>query len=971
MDNGARKKLRETVATLRRAVEDGLGETAGEQAWHAGMTLALEAAMAARGVTGPAPAFFGAARRLPPAVAERGRSLLAGCGELLGEPAALGWLHQFWHSGERAGLAGRTRGDQCAKIGAGTVVPATQVYSEDYMVAFLAENSLGALWLAGRPDSALAAGWRYLVRRPAAKAGRVRRARELTVCDPACGAGNFLLAAFDLLHGMYREEGAGDPAAACAAIVNGNLFGADIDGRAVAVARAVLWLRAKERAPALELAALPGLYANIVAAGERDGELGALLTAADAGEPLGRLLGRRYAVVLTNPPYLDKRDYAATVRAYLRRHYAAGAGNLYAAFILRCLALAEERVAMVTPQTFLYIRSYAKLRDEIFSRTAIRTLAHLGLGAFADAVVDAALFVLAVDGDAAEEGVYFKLLAAPRKAEALAAAVRGHNADERRPEVFVRTAAEATALPGGPLAYWLGDGLRTVLAGARPLREAADIVLGMKTADNARFVRRWWEVWGPDGAADGWAPYEKEASGFRYARRPAHYVRWTEGARRYYGSHYSAQLPNRKYWFREGLVYGLISSKSFTAKLLPAGCMTDMAASCVFPRDPQDAAFLLGLLNAKVYQGLLKMFNPTVNYQPGDLQRLPLPNVPAATREEIGRLALVAAAAAGELRAAEITDPGYRFAPAECLPLAARLPLRAGRLWLAALRQMLAAAAIDRLLADTLALPAPEAKALIDELGGSPDEWPALAGYDKLPPELADDGLPPPDEVRACGRAELAAANERLRVLYRDGPMHGQLPEEFFAGLVAQMRLHPITVYGLLSIGVGREGWRCPPLEKELAMDFVSVAVLSLLGHGWPGQAAAAGPGVMTLAAVRGTLDVYEGLAADFAALTGVTLDRWLAGSFFRRHVAQFKRRPVVWQLAGGPDSCLAHWRRAGDAAARCGLPDYAFEAAWGIRVNVAPLQAAGVLAAPVLAAGELARALGDWRRCREGEYLL
>ncbi len=980
MDNGTRKKLKETVAALRRLLESGLGDKAGELSWHAGMTLALDAAMAVRGVAGPAPVFFAGRESLPPGVAERVRELLAGCGELLAAPTALGWLHQFWHSAERAGLAGRTRGDQCAKIGAGSVVPATQVYSEPYMVDFLTENSLGALWLAGHPASPLAAGWRYYVRTTATEPVRVRKASELTVCDPACGAGNFLLAAFDMLYGMYREEGWEEPAAICAAIMNGNLFGADIDGRAVAVARAALWLRAREKAPDLDLAALPGLYANIVTADGRGEELGSLLTAADAGGPLGRLLARRYAVVLTNPPYLDKRDYGAAVRAYLRRHYAAGAGNLYAAFILRCLALAEACVAMVTPQTFLYIQSYAKLRNEVFGRTAVRTLAHLGLGAFADAVVDAALFVLAVGGKAEERGVYFKLLAAPRKAEALAEAVSCHNAGEGRPEAFVRTAAEATALPGGPLAYWLGEGLRAALAGAQPLSEAADIVLGMKTADNARFVRRWWEVWDREGAADGWAPYEKEASGFRYARRPAHYVRWTDEARKYYGSYYSAQLPNRKYWFREGLAYGLISSKAFTAKLLPAGCMTDMAASCVFPRDPQDAAYLLGLLNSQVYQGLLKMFNPTVNYQPVDLQRLPLPAVPAAAREEIGRLAMVAVAAAAELRAMEITDQGYRFAPAKCLPLAARLPQRATRLWLASLRQMVAADGIDRLLAGVLALPAAEAKALADEHGGSPGEWPALAGYHALPPELAADRLPPPATVRECGRAELSAVKERLRSLYISGPGHGQLPEEFFAKLVAHIRLHPVTVYALLECGIAKEGWRCQPLAKEQALDFASAAVLALLGHVWPGQTATAGPGMMDIAAVRVELDGLIArwedaprFAAEFAAVTGVALDRWLARGFFPRHVAQFKRRPVVWQLAGGPGSaaCLVHWRRAGEAAVLCGLPDYAPEAAWGIRVNVAPLQTAGALTAPVLSAGELPRALDAWHRCLAGEYLL
>jgi len=974
MDNGTRKKLRATVAALRQMLEEGMGEYARSLAWPAAMTLALEAAMAARGIPSAAPDFFAAGNGPPPAVAGRCRELLAGGRELLAAPAALGWVNQFWHSGERAGLAGRTRGDMCAKIGAAALMPATQVYSEEYMAAFLAENSLGALWLAGHPCSPLAAGWRYRVRPPAPEAAGALTVRELTVCDPACGAGHFLLAAFDLLYAMYCEEGGGDPAAVCAAIINGNLYGMDIDARAVAVARAALWLRAREKAPALDAAALSGLYDNIVAGG---GELGSLQSAAEASGPLAALLARRYTVVIANPPYLDKRDYAAPVRTYLRRHYAAGAGNLYTAFILRCLDLAERCVAMVTPQSFLFIRSYAALRREVFGRAAVRTLAHLGLGAFADAVVDAALFVLDKRGDGSTPGVYFKLLAAPHKETALAAAVQAYNAGESPPEVFVRTAAAATTLSGGPLAYWLGDGLRAA-AGGRRLSEAADVVLGMKTADNTRFVRRWWEVWQPGGAAAGWAPYEKEASGYRYARSAAHYVRWTAAAQDFYRRHYSAQLPNPRYWFKEGIVYGLVSSKAFTAKLLPAGHMADMAASCVFPRDRDDTAFLLGLLNAKVYRWLLTMYNPTVNYQPVDLQRLPLPAVTAGEKGEIGRLAMTAATAAGELRAAAVTDRGYRFAPADWLPLAAKLPQRELALWLASLRYLLAADGIDKLLMAALDLPAGEAAAIAAELGASPGESPALAGYEALPPELGTDNFSPPAAVVGYSAAETAAVKERLRVLYQAGPARGQLPEDFFAGLTGAVGLHPVSVYNLLAAGIRGEGWRCPPLAKELAADFAGAAVLALLGHAWPEQAEPAAPEIMDMAAAQAAMHELigryadpAGFAADFAAATGTAPAAWLAKVFFRRHVAQFKRRPVVWQVAGSRGSCLLHWRMAGEAAACRGLGDYVFCADWGVRVAVAPWQAAGLLAAPVLAPGDLARAVADGRRCREGDYVL
>ncbi len=966
MDNGTRKRLRELAAALR----ETLGE-AGERAWPDVMGLALEAAQAARGIGGTAPDFFAGGGVVSPAAAERCREILTGNRELFVAPASLGWLHQFWQSGVRSSLAGRTRADQSAKIGAATVAPATQIFSEDYMVAFLTENSLGALWAETHPASPLVSGWSYYVRPPATgTAGRLS-VREMTVCDPACGAGNFLLAAFDMLYAMYHEEEGGEPAAICAAIVNGNLFGMDIDVRAAAVTRASLWLRARELAPDLDSAALTGLRTNIAAGG---GELGSLLMAEEAPGPLKRLLARRYAVVVTNPPYLDKRDYAKSVRTYLRRHYAAGAGNLYTAFIVRCLAMADRFAAMVTPQTFLFIRSYAALRREVFGRAAVRTLAHLGLGAFADAVVDAALFVLDKEQAADAAGVYFKLLAAPQKAEALAAAVAGYKAGERHPEVFVRSLAGATALPGGPLAYWLGDGLGAAVAAARPLQETADVVLGMKTADNTRFVRRWWEVWQPGGDPPGWVPYEKEASGFRYARPAAHYVRWTAAAQDYYRTYYSAQLPNPRYWFREGIAYGLISSKAFTAKMLPPGHMTDMAASCVFPRDPADIPFLLGLLNAKIYRWLLTMFNPTVNYQPVDLQRLPLPPLPGGEREEIARLAMVAADAAAELRAAEITDCGYRFSPEDWLPLAEKMPARLLGFWRAALRSVLAADAIDRCLAAALSLPAGEAAAIDAELGCSPGLSPALAGYEGLPVELAGDCLPAPAVVMA---ESVRTAKERLRDLYTVGPRKGELPEDFFASLAADTGLHPVSVYNLLAEGIG-EGWRCLTLERELAADFAGAAVLSLLGHSWPGQEPAADQGILTLAEARAALagligryTDWDAFADEFASYTGLPPAAWLEKRFFRRHAARFKRRPIVWQLVRGPKNYLFHWRRAGDAARLGGLKDYDFSADWGVRVNVAPLQAAGLLAAPVLAAGDLPRALADGRRCRDGDYVL
>ena len=122
-------------------------------------------------------------------------------------PDALGWAYQYWNVEEKDRVFTKVR-TQRAKIEGADIIPATQLYTEPYMVKFLVQNSLGATWMGMHPDSRLADGWEYYVR----DADRTPVARkpvaEITLLDPAVGSGHFLLEAFDLFWGMYEEEGA-------------------------------------------------------------------------------------------------------------------------------------------------------------------------------------------------------------------------------------------------------------------------------------------------------------------------------------------------------------------------------------------------------------------------------------------------------------------------------------------------------------------------------------------------------------------------------------------------------------------------------------------------------------------------------------------------------------------------------------------------------------------------------------------
>lgn len=162
---------------------------------------------------------------------------------------AFGWAYQYWNTDEKDRVFTKVRTQKGAKIEGADIIPATQLYTEPYMVKFLVQNSLGATWMGMHPDSKLCESWEYYVRDADRSPVEKKSVAEITFLDPACGSGHFLLEAFDLFYGMYVEEGRiTDPEAICRSILENNLYGIDVDARAVQIAEVALWMKAAERA---------------------------------------------------------------------------------------------------------------------------------------------------------------------------------------------------------------------------------------------------------------------------------------------------------------------------------------------------------------------------------------------------------------------------------------------------------------------------------------------------------------------------------------------------------------------------------------------------------------------------------------------------------------------------------------------------------------------------------------------------
>jgi hypothetical protein len=181
------------------------------------------------------------------ALASKGQEVATN--EVFTAPDALGWTYQFWNTEEKGRVFEKVRTNKGTKIEGADIIPATCIYTEPYMVKFLVQNSLGAMWMGMNPSSRLYEEWEYYVRDADRASVSKKTVSEITFLDPACGSGHFLIEAFELYYVMYLEEGIiTDPAKICTAILERNLYGIDIDERAIQIAALALVMKAKEKA---------------------------------------------------------------------------------------------------------------------------------------------------------------------------------------------------------------------------------------------------------------------------------------------------------------------------------------------------------------------------------------------------------------------------------------------------------------------------------------------------------------------------------------------------------------------------------------------------------------------------------------------------------------------------------------------------------------------------------------------------
>jgi hypothetical protein len=297
------------------------------------------------------------AAKLPLEIRQQLQGLVAGLEtEIFTASDSLGWTYQFWQTKRKKEV-----NDSGVKIGADEISPVTQLFTEDYMVDFLLDNTLGA-WhsgkvLAANPQLGSTAqaeddlrqavalpgcSWNYLrfiknvdgVWVPAAGAfeGWPKTAAELKCLDPCMGSGHFVVAMFERLVSLRLFEGEQMEAAAVATVIEDNLFGLEIDPRCTQIGAFNLALAAWRRVGYCKLPAM-NLACSGLAPNTREADW---LAMAGDNEKLQRGMARLYRLF----------QKSAVLGSLINPR--AGEGNLLVAGFHELQPLLEQALAQET-----------------------------------------------------------------------------------------------------------------------------------------------------------------------------------------------------------------------------------------------------------------------------------------------------------------------------------------------------------------------------------------------------------------------------------------------------------------------------------------------------------------------------------------------------------------------------------------------------------------------------------------------
>ena len=366
---------------------------------------------------------------------------------------------------------------------------------------------------------------------------------------------------------------------------------------------------------------------------------------------------KRYDIVVCNPPYSGRRNMDNRLANDLKQLYPKKDNDLYTMFIARCVEIANFNnsfCGMVTMHTFMFTSSNFDLRKSILESSSIETMAHLGTNTEFDVANKTAQGFTAFivnkkrNLNLNSQGIYFRLINEIDEEKKLAFedTLKKYLNNKISEKLFIIPQEKLKQISSWPFVYWISENIRNLFFNNKPVMNYAKTAVGQNTGENFRFLKFWWEVEITNicfhcndinevkNFNQKWFPYMKGGEVKKWYGNQEYVINWYEDGKelkdyaifRNNGKHWSRYIQNLKYCFKEGITYSFLTVSNLSLRYMPAGFIFDVAGSAIFPK-VTNVFFLLGILNSKISTYLIKILNPTVNYQVGDLAKLPYPDI--------------------------------------------------------------------------------------------------------------------------------------------------------------------------------------------------------------------------------------------------------------------------------------------------------------------------------------------------------
>ena len=620
-------------------------------------------------------------------------SLLVRLREEIGKEAPIeliGWLYQYYNSEKKDEVFEALKKN--TKITKENIPAATQLFTPDWIVKYMVENSLGKLALESTGiNENLKDNWKYYIDSEAEENLEKIKIEDIKILDPAMGSGHILVYAFDLLFEMYENLGWSTKESVLSILKN-NLYGLEIDERAGQLASFALMMKAREKFSRLfsvlkreedfklntliieESNSLSERVKNRIKANNLNNlnkiiedfedakEYGSILKLKSIDKEILKkefnllkesfnnneqetlifnedemiidinkelelieslikqhiTLTNQYEAVVTNPPYMGGKGFSTKLKAYTEKNYKDSKSDLFAVFIERCNEFTKKNcyTSMITMQSWMFLSSFETLRKNIIEKTEIKSLNHLGTRAFSE-----------IGGEVVSTVAWISKKISPKNEGTYIRLVDYNNAELKEEEFFNKAnyfqakQKDFEKIPGSPIAYWVGESFQSLFGIKDKLRTISTLKSGTSTnGKNDEMFRLWYEV-----------EYNKiQFNCYSYQSILKKWLPLAKGGerRKYYGNFLNISenkfAKNDYLEYEEAISWNDINSSDFSAKKHTKGIIANNVIKRAYISDKSIYNYILGLMNTKQVNTILKFLIPTIHYDVGYVGNIPI-----------------------------------------------------------------------------------------------------------------------------------------------------------------------------------------------------------------------------------------------------------------------------------------------------------------------------------------------------------